>query len=61
MKMKNENTSSKTMMTMARKADPSRMKMMAQSGSFRMSWFTEIPVAMMALDVVAKNGPVVEH
>ena len=40
------------MMTMARKAEPSRMKMMAQSGSLRMSWLTEIPVWMMALDVV---------
>ena len=49
------------MMTMAKKAEPSRMKMIAQSGSFRMSWLTEIPVWMIALDVVGKNGPDVEH
>lgn len=35
--------------------------MIGQSGSFRMSLLTAMPLAMMLLEVVGKNGPVVEH
>lgn len=47
--------------TMAMKAVPSRMKMISQSGVFRMSDATEIPFCMMYPEVGGKNGPFSAH
>ena len=49
------------MKTIAMKAVPKRMKMISQSGVFRISDDTEIPFCMMYPEVGGKKGPFSAH